>query len=1585
MSQDHRHWYRRLDGGLFQSGEGHFTPQERYNSFFDGSNFDCSLGYPKKRDGIKRETSTAPYRPCLKTVWEKNGRCHIHFGDRDLADTTNIFLMGVSFKVPTGFVLAPGNEVPILMRPLDSGTMTDQVGLYEFRLYYLNDSGTPKVKLDIQTYKATVGAEVKSCTGTVTFAAGWHRLDILYSENGTPAGEAIVYWDAGAGGGNTGTTTFSGNYLWPAPSIADGTDKLCYAGQVYVGSCPGDDWEKYGFTLEKPAQNWKFAEFRYDNAYTGTLSDDSGADWVDESQTQLDGADLDLVIPMDEGGGLVMDPETGLTFDDTVGCLTNSRPAWHDSGLLLHGGYYENHPGYVEVRNADGTAPLERIAGKDAAIIEPEWTMFFRFKIHEFLGEDGVTDGAFNVIASHGFTDPTATDESPTGWYFGFLKSGANWALGILFKEGNANAVSLFKAITSPYEGEFSMTFVRRNDGNLYYYDSDGGTGNIPFASTITMQLLGTEPLVFGAHFSSAVDEGRRKSNFKQANVVLREFRALPYAISATLAADTTWETENADPSRDYLALIRFQDGEGDTCTDFSGNRLVCRILGSQTNLPVESVTKLQDWTLAAGEYYVAFAEKPQSVRDEGTNLVEGTKGALAAGQWAWDAVNDRIYVKDDPTNADMEALTGRGIVRYGDSLPMTWSYDFPDIATRPVDAVTTHHHPQLGDKIVALGDGTAWEVTGNDLVPLDSDYGVDEVPAIGTLDYMQYGGRIYVTDGANRPQVLEVNRFRPAGLEAPPDHALPGVRGASGSNLDGYVTYAIAYENDEAGAISDIAVTDPIELDNGGAYIGWHPDALTCRHFNQVDLNTTGSSGDIPAHHETTILTWAPGDAWTWEGWIKVPTTATASNINLWIKHKSDAFTTAMFCARIEADTMVMKFFAKNPASTTVPQEGKEIATIDIPREEGADGEVKPTAQWFHVAWVWSGNSDAADGNEYWIYLNGLLAADGKVQLSVVNAAGFVRIYDAPDPAHPTIQAANRCDYDEWRFWNEVRTAEQILRFATVPVAYAQNANLIMNFSPSDNILDYLDVVAREDAADGDRVLTADTIRYDAQNPIPRSRDFITHIRIYRSQVAGLSSAPDGVEREAAKAIAEGGPWYYLGRVPVDDSHYHDTTLAEMASISDKREKFQVGPPPPATSYIARYGAMAVYAKTAKYPERVWFSRPYYPEELPSASTWFDVEDGSGEPITALHPHRGGLLVFKRSSIWGIVGTEPSRLDVNLVAKGVGTEANRSVVEAQGAVYFWSRHGPAILTEGGAIPLGKGWVDVEIAKCTDYTAVIGVSDPTRHRVGWLVPNINDHPQILWFDHNFKLWTRDTPYQEYADIVGIDRVDSTEQDEIWLTDDKGYIYRYGQGTHDGHMQHTVTLYGTIASGTTLTGTFYNTGDGLTGLPVLIRNDATGAYTWTYITTNTANAATINDSVASASHWLLGPIDFFLERAWSDWSFPNRTKHFQKFYLRPSSYDQTWTVDVAVVRELGELTPDPTYHFSEEVGYAHAGAAADPDGRFQFVIFEMGERVKWIAKNPLPDSPNGLLEAGWEGKILPGTAPSTGHGTTSLYT
>lgn len=1570
MAEKHVDWFNRLNGGLWQSEVEHGGIPEKRESFERGENFDTTFGYPTKRCGYNRLNAAPPGSACIKSNFQKKARAHIQFGDKKLGGTPGEFLMGISFKVPDEFRLQVNQCAPILMRPGPTTVIGPTTFYHEFLLYLINVAGTPNIRLQVMTYASGAGTyENKTLSiafpdATMFTTGGWHRVDFQYWVH-TAVGHisAIVDGDIAL----YAQVDFTAAHYW-LDTVGTAT-KYFHAGQVYIGGFPGTDWDKY-LPVQGLIYDVEYAEFRYDEEayYTGAVSsiEDVMAAATSDAWIKSRTTTADVVTHLDESGGMLL-AGSGTEWE-LPGAITNSRPSWQpEGGLTMLGGTWRENPGLVILETGDGKTPLSSIFGPDSSQLLPEWTMHFRFVQPPYIGQDDYWNGTgglytYNIIASQGFIDlvTAANDQSPSGWTLAYRKAGAGWALMFSIRVSGVGTVLLLNiADPTAVAGEVWVT-VRRASATLALNSTYGSTSGA-FLATQTTQLDGTEPLVFGAQFATLEDYKNFRSSYPQAMLTLKEFRALPYAVNDERVASTDWRTAYQDPHRDYLALFQFREGQGTELVDFSNSRLRGRILESGVN-----------------ETYLSSVGPP----------------VLWAAR------------------------------RYGDLMPMSWTRGHPTVVMKttgvfgtysasPIDAVTMYHHPQLGETRVAIGDGHAWEINGTTLTDIAAEYGSIEVPKVGTLDYAQYGGRVYVADGSNRPQVLEAGRFRPAGLEAPPLQAKPGVLAYPGSDVTGYVTYMVAYENVEAGVISDGIVTDPVYLDHSGALVGWDAEAaaiqgIPCSECEGVLQRDDGGGA-------ANVTTWFPTGAteFTWEGMVFFEGAQTGADNCMWEKDDNAAGPIIGAWAGNAGGVTQIKLYA-NTAAGYASRIGVPVPSFNV---------------WHHYAWVYKAGVHRVyvDGR---LYIERSESVPGTSITIVGNITGPLEFFNIATVANGRFQLA------EWRFWNRSRTESEIENQFHVSLKSAGDANLIFNISPKSQATK-IDEKYRHNVATGtDRDLDTDLIAWlgapdyslfkesrDKYAPLPLAKGLATHLRFYRSSPYALGATPTPAEVAEAKQAAQAGPWRYVGRAPIGDTYFVDRTYQDAER--EQRGLAEVEPPPQGAYYVERFGAMMVYARTDRYPERLWVSKVWEPETIPTAAGWADVDDGTGEPITGLCASGDHLYVFKHSAIYAITGTEPSLLQMTLVSRGTGCVSNRSIVQAMGRVWLWTANGPGVL-DGGQITNLAMPITAEVrylrkmepihAATISYDSwIIGAFDPKRHRVGWLVQQSVDidylgeeTSAILWFDYLYQVWSKHTwrhkirPAAYYnawpIQMVGFDCMfnESTGLHDICTVDNFGWIYHLDPNNITSELDcsnaHGTTPGSTRTATTstdTITGIVGMTPGALVGIPVLLiysQYYADGAYhdldpwhpyysEWDVVESNTATTITLENSslIAGKTTWYLGAIDCFVEKAWSDGGAPMQDKVFESFYFRPTTYSQEWWAWLHVQRAMADYTTwsglggMPIFRAERIQG----------DGRFQVDLWERGTRLKWRLEAPIPDTsgsdtPYGIQEAGWTAKIMPGT-------------
>lgn len=106
-------------------------------------------------------------------------------------------------------------------------------------------------------------------------------------------------------------------------------------------------------------------------------------------------------------------------------------------------------------------------------------------------------------------------------------------------------------------------------------------------------------------------------------------------------------------------------------------------------------------------------------------------------------------------------------------------------------------------------------------------------------------------------------------------------------------------------------------------------------------------------------------------------------------------------------------------------------------------------------------------------------------------------------------------------------------------------------------------------------------------------------------------------------------------------------------------------------TSHVDRLWCAYVTEGSTNYPNRIRFSHPINRESW-ATNDYIDIVEG-GSGITAIIPFNGNLLVFKKRSVFAIMGYSTDTFQVINLTSEVGAVNPLSVVATEAAVYFFS------------------------------------------------------------------------------------------------------------------------------------------------------------------------------------------------------------------------------------------------------------------------------------------------------------------------
>ena len=150
-------------------------------------------------------------------------------------------------------------------------------------------------------------------------------------------------------------------------------------------------------------------------------------------------------------------------------------------------------------------------------------------------------------------------------------------------------------------------------------------------------------------------------------------------------------------------------------------------------------------------------------------------------------------------------------------------------------------------------------------------------------------------------------------------------------------------------------------------------------------------------------------------------------------------------------------------------------------------------------------------------------------------------------------------------------------------------------------------------------------------------------------------------------------------------------TTLTTMPNNIDQNDyTTPTGTDLPLARHIAAHAGFMWVADTVelatRLPTRVRFSHEQFPESW-AAADYFDVgAPGVNDPITALVPFSDQLLIFKKSSVWRVLGYDRDTFLLEQVADATGICTCGSHAVNAGVAYWFSTDGRLMAYNGNGV-----------------------------------------------------------------------------------------------------------------------------------------------------------------------------------------------------------------------------------------------------------------------------------------------------------
>ncbi len=291
-----------------------------------------------------------------------------------------------------------------------------------------------------------------------------------------------------------------------------------------------------------------------------------------------------------------------------------------------------------------------------------------------------------------------------------------------------------------------------------------------------------------------------------------------------------------------------------------------------------------------------------------------------------------------------------------------------------------------------------------------------------------------------------------------------------------------------------------------------------------------------------------------------------------------------------------------------------------------------------------------------------------------------------------------------------------------------------------------------------------------------------------------------------------------------------------------------QNDPPPSTITSVAWWQSYLI----ASDDQNIYWSRLNKPEAF-YANDFEPVGGLDGQKITGLYPFGPVLLIFKERSVYVLSGRTPASWQLKPMFTDIGCLSQRSIVNAGGALHWWSHRGP-VRWEGSGYPepigeLAFGTVNFE---ASNAKLIQGTQDETNAMVLWTYPESGDASNTRILPWNYKLNAFTSNRWDPMDVVSIASMqDSGGKRWVYFGNNNGQMFRFDDANADGVPSGTVTgsftAVGTSVSSITSTG-FYTTGTALTSRIAVIE-DANRQYVGrARISSNTSTVLTLATSI-----------------------------------------------------------------------------------------------------------------------------------------
>lgn len=332
--------------------------------------------------------------------------------------------------------------------------------------------------------------------------------------------------------------------------------------------------------------------------------------------------------------------------------------------------------------------------------------------------------------------------------------------------------------------------------------------------------------------------------------------------------------------------------------------------------------------------------------------------------------------------------------------------------------------------------------------------------------------------------------------------------------------------------------------------------------------------------------------------------------------------------------------------------------------------------------------------------------------------------------------------------------------------------------------------------------------------------------------------------------------------------------------------------------------------------------ARGLYWSNLNTPEAWnplsFDgVNDSDGQDFVGIFSNQEVLLILKEDKFHTLIGPDPTTWEIVLVDSEIGCIASRTLLNAGGQTYWWSRHGLVRWNAGISVEhiglrlYGDPNTTVEASAIAEASAAYSEA---QQRIVIALPGTGQIRATFMLPFSTSASAFESNRWDPMDCASLGTAhDSTGTIQIYMGNYAGQVFRVWDTNNDGVVEGTVTgsVVATGASQTTFTdstATFDTTGAGLLERKLTILDSAGTIITIgnrPIIVSNDATSVTVNLAVtglvSGATYtYIIGGPDYQWDTPWRTFDKLWVKKRFEYLFMliKGVSYGSAAKIDVA---------------------------------------------------------------------------------------